>query len=154
MAETPNGKTAPKPRPALTPGADGVIRLAGGNPQIPKGEGDAPVQAFIAAMPGWQSAIGAQMDAIITRLVPGVAKSVKWNSPFYGIDPKSWFVSFHCMTEYIKVAFPDGTALTPIPPGSSKQKSVRYLDLREGRFDPDQFADWIVQASALPGERF
>ncbi|SDG35714.1 DUF1801 domain-containing protein [Pelagibacterium luteolum] len=150
------GKTAkstPK-RPPLKPGPDGVVRLSGGNPQIAKGDGDGPVQAFIAAMPGWQSEIGRQMDAIIVEVVPDVFKSVKWNTPFYGTEPKSWFVSFHCMTKYIKVAFPDGTSLEPVPPGTSKQANVRYLDVREGAFDAEQFADWVRQASRLPGERF
>lgn len=141
-------------RPPLKPGPDGVIRLTGGNPQIPKGEGEAPVQAFIAAMPGWQSPVGREMDAIITGLVPQVFKSVKWNTPFYGTDPKSWFVSFHCMTRYIKVAFPDGAALDPLPPGLSRQANVRYYDVYEGTFDAEQFADWVKQASRLPGEGF
>lgn len=150
------GKTAkatPK-RPPLKPGPDGVVRLSGGNPQIAKGDGDGPVQAFIAAMPGWQSAIGREMDAIIVEIVPEVCKSVKWNTPFYGTDTKSWFVSFHCMTKYIKVAFPDGTSLKPVPPGTSKQANVRYLDVHEGAFDADQFSDWVRQASRMAGEKF
>ena len=155
VAKSPVAGTKPKAaRSSLEPGPDGVIRLSGGNPQIPKGDGDAPVQDFIAAMPGWQSQIGRQMDAIISDAVPGVCKSVKWNSPFYGADPKSWFVSFHCMTKYIKVAFPDGTSLEPMPSGTSKQKNVRYLNVHEGEFDPVQFTDWIKQASQMPGERF
>ena len=157
MAEKPaksSGKGASKPRPPLEPGPDGVVRLTGGNPQIPKGEGDAPVQGFIAAMPGWQSDIGRRMDAIIAEAVPDVFKSVKWNTPFYGTDPKTWFVSFHCMTKYIKVAFPDGTALDPVPPGKSRQANVRYLYIHEGAFDEEQFADWVKQASQLPGEGF
>lgn len=146
---------AEKPaRPPLKPGPDGVVRLAGGNPQIPKGEGDGPVQAFIAAMPGWQSEIGRAMDAIIVAQVPQLFKSVKWNTPFYGTEPKTWFVSFHCMTKYIKVAFPRGTALDPVPPGKSKQPEVRYLDIHEGAFDEAQFTDWVKQASQLPGSPF
>lgn len=155
MAEKPAKGGGPKPaRPPLKPGPDGVIRLSGGNPQIAKGEGDTVVQSYIVAMPGWMSDIGRQMDTIITAGVPDVFKSVKWNTPFYGTDPKSWFVSFHCMTRYIKVAFPDGTSLDPVPPGTSKQQNVRYLDIYEGKFDPAQFTDWIKQASQLPGDRF
>jgi len=142
-------------RPPLRPGPDGVVRLAGGNPQIPKGEGDAPVQAFIRAMPGWQREIGHRLDAIITQTVPDVCKSVRWNSPFYGTDPASWFVSFHCMSKYIKVAFPAGTALDPVPPGTSKQAGVRYLDIyADPAFDAARFAAWIGQASRLPGSTF
>ena len=152
-APKPAGKGATK-RPALKPGPDGIVRLTGGNPQIPKGEGDAVVQSFIKAMPGWQSDVGRQMDAIITGLVPDVFKSVKWNTPFYGTDPNNWFVSFHCMTKYVKVAFPDGTRLEPMPSGTSKQANVRYYNVYEGEFDADRFTDWIEQASKLPGEGF
>jgi hypothetical protein len=141
-------------RPPLQPGPDGIVRLAGGNPQIAKGEGDEVVQRYIAAMPGWQRDIGRQLDAIITRAVPDVCKSVRWNSPFYGTDPTHWFVSFHCMSKYVKVAFPAGASLDPIPPGASKQRNVRYYDVYEGAFDAGQFADWVAQASQLPGERF
>jgi len=147
-------KGARPKRPPLKPGPDGIVRLAGGNPQIPKGEGDEIVQRFIKAMPGWQSDVGRQMDTIITKRVPDVFKSVKWNTPFYGTDPKHWFVSFHCMTKYVKVAFPDGTRLDPMPSGTSKQANVRYYNVREGEFDADQFADWVEQASKLPGEGF
>lgn len=154
MAEKSSKKGGKPNRPPLKPGPDGVVRLTGGNPQIPKGEGDEVVQRFIKAMPGWQSGIGRQMDVIITRSVPDVFKSVKWNTPFYGTDPKRWFVSFHCMTKYIKVAFPDGTSLDPVPPGTSKQQNVRYYNVHEAEFDPDQFTDWIEQASKLPGEGF
>jgi hypothetical protein len=141
-------------RAPFVPDADGIVRLSGGNPQIAKGDGDGPVQAYIAAMPDWKRAIGERMDAIIADAVPGVVKCVKWNTPFYGSEPGSWFVSFHCLTKYIKVAFPDGTALKPVPPGTSKQAKVRYLDIREGAFDEAQFAEWVRQASQLPGERF
>ena len=149
----------PKPIPAdkrssLVPGPDGVVRCSGGNPQISKGAGDAPVQDFISAMPGWQNNIGREMDAVITQIVPDVCKSVKWNTPFYGTDTETWFVSFHCLTKYIKVGFPDGTSLDPVPPGTSKQPKVRYLNVHEGEFDQGQFADWIRQASRLAGERF
>ena len=128
--------------------------LSGGNPQIPKGYGDGPVQAYIAAMPGWKQDVGRRLDALIVRTVPGVRKAVKWNSPFYGIDDRSWFLSFHCFTHFVKVAFFRGTSLRPPPPGGSKQPEVRYLDIREDDpFDEPQFTAWVKQASELPGER-
>lgn len=142
-----NGKAAAKPK------SDKVVLLSGGNPQIPKGYGDAPVQAYIAAMPGWKSALGERLDAIIMREVPGVKKAVKWNSPFYGVEEGRWFLSFHCFTKYVKVTFFRGTSLDPVPSGNSKHKEVRYLDIYEGAFDEAQFADWVRQASKLPGER-
>lgn len=141
-------------RPPLKPGPDGIVRLSGGNPQIAKGDGNEVVQSYITAMEGWKSGTGTEIDAIITKLMPDVHKSVKWNTPFYGPDAKSWFVSFHCLTKYIKVAFPDGTALDPVPPGTSKQANVRYYDIYEGEFDADQFTTWVTQASLLPGEKF
>lgn len=125
--------------------------LAGGNPQIAKGEGDAPVQAYIAAVPGWKRDIALRIDAIIVRAVPSVRKAVKRNSPFYGMEGQGWFLNFHCFTNYIKVAFFRGTSLQPNPPGMSKHKEVRYLDIREGEFDEKQFAAWVKQAAALPG---
>jgi hypothetical protein len=127
--------------------------LAGGNPQIAKGYGDAPVQAYLAALPGWKRAVGRRLDALITRTIPGVHKAIKWNSPFYGVESQSWFLSFHCYTNYIKVAFFRGASLRPLPPGKSKQKWVRYLDVRKDGLDEDQLVDWIEQASKLPGER-
>ena len=128
--------------------------LSGGNPQIAKADGDAPVQAYIAAMPDWKSDVGRRLDALIVRTVPGVCKAVKWNSPFYGIEGQGWFLSFHCFTKYIKVTFFRGTSLRPLPPGESKHKEVRYLDIREDeQLDEAQFAAWIKQASQLPGER-
>ena len=127
--------------------------LAGGNPQIAKADGDAPVQAYIAAMPGWKRDVGRRLDALITRTVPGVRKAVKWNSPFYGIEGEGWFLSFHCFTKYIKVTFFRGTSLRPLPPGESKHPEVRYLDIRQDeQFDEAQFAAWVKQASRLPGE--
>jgi hypothetical protein len=130
------------------------VLLSGGNPQIAKAYGDAPVQAYIAAMPGWKSAVGRRLDTLISRTVPGVNKAVKWNSPFYGIEDQGWFLSLHCFAKYIKVAFFRGTSLRPVPPGESKQKDVRYLDIREDdEFDDAQFAAWVKQASRLPGER-
>ena len=127
--------------------------LAGGNPQIAKADGDAPVQAYIAAMPGWKSAVGRRLDAIIENAVPGVSKAVKWNSPFYGVERDSWFLSLHCFTAYIKVTFFRGTSLDPVPPGKSKHPEVRYLDIREGELDESQLTEWVKQASKLPGEK-
>jgi hypothetical protein len=126
--------------------------LSGGNPQIAKAEGDAPVQAYIAAMPGWKSDVGRRLDALIVRAVPGVRKAVKWNSPFYGVEGQGWFLSFHTFTKYVKVAFFRGTSLRPVPPGKSRHKEVRYLDIREDdQLDEAQLAAWIKQAAALPG---
>jgi hypothetical protein len=128
--------------------------LAGGNPQIAKAYGDAPVQAYIAAMPGWKRDVGRRLDALIVRTVPGVRKAVKWNSPFYGVEDQVWFLSFHCFTKYVKVAFFRGASLRPVPPGTSKQKDVRYLDIHEDdEIDEVQFAAWVKQASLLPGEK-
>jgi hypothetical protein len=128
------------------------VLLSGGNPQIAKGEGDAPVQAYIAAIPGWKRDVGRQLDALIERTVPGVSKAVKWNSPFYGIEGQGWFLSFHCFTKYVKVGFFRGAALRPLPPGESKHKEVRYLDIHENEpIDEAQLAAWIRQAAALPG---
>ena len=135
-----NGKAA---KPAL---------LAGGNPQISKGDGDAPVQAYIAAMPGWKRDVGRQLDALIVRTVRRVRKAVKWNSPFYGIEGQGWFLNFHCYTKYVKVAFFRGTSLHPLPPGESKSKDVRYLNIHEGdKIDEQLMVHWIRQASQLPG---
>ena len=156
MARATSGKAAARtraPKARATEGDDAPRLLSGGNPQIAKGQGDAPVQAYIAAMPGWKSALGRRLDALITEAVPGVSKAVKWNTPFYGNDGDGWFVAFHCFTNYVKVTFFRGTSLDPVPPGASKQPEVRYLDIREGAFDEAQFADWIRQASKLPGER-
>ncbi|HEX5139040.1 MAG TPA: DUF1801 domain-containing protein [Planctomycetota bacterium] len=126
--------------------------LAGGNPQIAKADGDAPVHAYIAAMPGWKRGVGHRLDALIARTVPGVKKAVKWNSPLYGIDGQGWFLSLRCFTKYVKVAFFRGTSLRPLPPGESKQEEVRYLDIHEDdRIDEAQLATWIRQAAVLPG---
>jgi len=142
-------KKAPAKRGAAKP-----VLLSGGNPQIAKAYGDAPVHAYIAAMPGWKRDVGRRLDALIVRTVPGVHKAVKWNSPFYGIEGQGWFLGVHCFTKYIKVAFFRGTSLRPLPPGESKQKEVRYLDIHEDdRFDEAQLAAWVKQASRLPGER-
>ena len=126
--------------------------LAGGNPQIAKADGDAPVQAYIAGMPGWKRDVGRRLDALIARTVPGVRKAVKWNSPFYGVEGRGWFHNFHTFTNYVKVAFFRGASLRPLPPGESKHKEVRYLDIREDdQPDEAQMAAWIRQAAALPG---
>src|SRR5688572_9576083 len=127
--------------------------LSGGNPQIAKAYGDAPVQAYIAAMPGWKSDVGRLLDALIVRTVPNVRKAVKWNSPFYGIEDHVWLLSFHCFMKYIKVTFFRGASLRPVPLGESKHKDVRYLDIHEDDLDEAQFIDWVKQASQLPGER-
>jgi hypothetical protein len=127
------------------------VLLAGGNPQIAKGDGDEPVRAYIAAMPGWKSDLGRRLDEIIVRTVPGVRKAVRWNSPFYGVEGRGWFLDFHCFTRYVKVAFFDGAQLDPPPPGKSKDPKVRYLDIHEDGFDEAQFAAWVEQASTLPG---
>ncbi|MGB2756791.1 MAG: DUF1801 domain-containing protein [Acidimicrobiia bacterium] len=128
--------------------------LSGGNPQIPKGDGDAPVQAYIAAMPDWKHPMGVELDALIARTVPNVSKAVRWNSPFYGIGDEGWFLNFHCFTKYIKVAFFQGASLDPVPPVSSKDETVRYLHIHEGdEVSTPQLAAWIKAASELPGWR-
>ncbi|MFC7499729.1 DUF1801 domain-containing protein [Enterovirga sp. GCM10030262] len=128
--------------------------LSGGNPQIPKGYGDAPVQAYIAAMPGWKSAVGGRIDAIVEKAVPGVRKAVKWNSPFYGMEDDLWFLSFHVFARYVKVAFFRGASLEPVPPVASKSGDTRYFHIHEDdAFDEALFADWVRQASRLPGEK-
>jgi hypothetical protein len=129
-----------------------VVLLSGGNPQIAKADGNAPVQAYIAAMPGWKRDIGKRLDALVVRHVPNVKKAVKWNSPFYGIEGQGWFLSFHTFTHYVKVTFFNGASLRPLPPGTSKHKDVRYLDVREdAEIDEAQLTSWIKQAAALPG---
>jgi len=126
--------------------------LAGGNPQIAKADGDAPVQAYIAAMPGWKRDLGRRLDALIVHNVPGVRKAVKWNSPLYGIEGQGWFLGIHCFTKYVKVAYFRGTSLRPVPPGESKSEDTRYLDIHEdNKLDEAQMAAWIRQAAALPG---
>lgn len=128
--------------------------LSGGNPQVAKGYGDAPVHAYIAAMPDWKHEVGRRLDALIEKAVPGVNKAVKWNSPLYGLGGMTWFLSFHCFDRYVKVAFFRGAALDPPPPVGSKQKDVRYFHIHEGdEIDEPQLAAWVKQASRLPGER-
>ena len=126
--------------------------LSGGNPQIAKGDGNAPVQAYIAAMPGWKRHLAKRLDALIVRTVPNVCKAVKWNSPFYGIKGQGWFLSFHTFTHYMKVAFLRDASLRPIPPGASKGKDTRDVDIREGdELDEAQMTSWVKQAAVLPG---
>jgi len=139
-----NGTPAKKAKP--------VKLLSGGNPQIAKADGDAPVQAYLAAVPGWKGDVGRRLDALIVQCVPNVCNAVKWNSPFYGVEGRGWFLSFHCFTRYVKVAFFRGTSLRPVPPGESKQKEARYLDIHEDdQLDEAQMATWVKQAAALPG---
>ncbi|MEQ8935682.1 MAG: DUF1801 domain-containing protein [Amphiplicatus sp.] len=141
MAGTPTKKAA---KPKL---------LSGGNPQIPKGYGDEPVQAYIAAMPDWKQDVGRRLDALVAKAVPGVRKAVKWNSPFYGMEDDVWFLSYHCFDKYVKVTFFRGADLRPPPSGKSKYEAVRYYDIHEGELDEAQFSDWAKQASKLPGEK-
>jgi hypothetical protein len=146
-------KSPPKAGAKVKPGAsNAVVLLSGGNPQIAKADGGAPVQAYIAAMPGWKRDIGKRLDALIVRNVPNVRKAVKWNSPFYGVEGQGWFLSFHVFTHYVKVTFFRGTSLRPVPAGESRHKEVRYLDIHEGdELDEAQMVTWVKQAAALPG---
>jgi hypothetical protein len=126
--------------------------LSGSNPQIAKADGNAPVQKYLTAMPGWKRDVGRKLDALVTRAVPGVRKAVKWNSPFYGMEGQGWFLSFHCFTRYVKVTFFNGGSLKPLPPGTSRHQAVRYLDVHENEgIDEAQFTKWVTQASRLPG---
>lgn len=150
--KTGSGASAPSGGAAKHKSDGKPVLLSGGNPQIAKGYGDAPVQAYIAAMPGWKSDVGRRLDAIIERTVPGVRKAVKWNSPFYGIKDDLWFLSFHVFAKYVKVTFFRGTSLKPVPAGASKHPEVRYLDIYEDKLDEKQFGEWVKQASKLPGE--
>jgi hypothetical protein len=148
------GKAKPRkamPRAGKT-GKTGVVLLSGGNPQIPMADGDAPVKAYIAALPGWKRAKAQRLDALIVKTVPGVQKAVKWNSPFWGVEGQGWFLSIHAFNKYLKVTFFRGTSLKPLPPGGSKHPDTRYLDIHEDD-EPDsaQIASWVNQAAALPG---
>jgi hypothetical protein len=154
MRSTRRAKRDPavKPKSRRKAGKKGVVYLSGGNPQIAKAEGDAPVQAYIAAMPGWKRDLGERLDALIVRTVPNVRKAVKWNSPFYGVEGRGWFLSFHVFTRYVKVTFFRGTSLEPLPPGPSKDKNTRNLDIHEDDApDEAQLEHWVKQAAALPG---
>jgi hypothetical protein len=150
----PPPKAGAKAKPAAPKGRKGrkVALLSGGNPRIAKADGDAPVQAYIARMPGWKRDLGKRLDALIVRNVPNVRKAVKWNSPFYGIEGQGWFLGLHVFTRYVKVTFFRGTSLQPVPPGASKHKDVRYFDIHEDdELDEAQMANWVKQAAALPG---
>ena len=152
-ASRPSGaKKAAAKKPPATPRGQKVTLLSGGNPQIPKGEGDAPVKRYIAAMPEWKRDVGERLDALVERTVPDVKKAVKWNSPFYGVEGKGWFLSVHVFTRYVKVTFFDGVSLRPVPPGGTeKSKDTRWVDVHEGEWDEKQMAAWVKQAAALPG---
>ena len=138
-------KTGPKPN------SDGVVILSGGNPQIPKGDGDAPVQAYLAAMPGWKKDIGRRLDDLIVGAVLGVKKAVRWNSPWYGVEGMGWFASYHVFTRYVKITFLNGASLSPVPPAGGKDPDSRWVDVYEGGLDDEQMVDWVRQAAALPG---
>jgi len=151
-AKAKPGASAAKPTKVRKGQKVSVVLLSGGNPQIAKADGDAPVQAYIAAMPGWKHDLGKRLDALIVLNGPDVRKAVKWNSPLYGIEGQGWFLSFHVFTHYVKVTFFRGMSLRPIPPGPSKHKDVRYIDIQEGdELDEAQIATWVKQAAALPG---
>jgi hypothetical protein len=145
------GKTSPE-KPAARRGKKmpgGVLK--GGNPQVEKGDGEAPVAAYIAAMPGWKRELGERLDALIVRAVPGVRKCVRWNSPFYGVEGRGWFLSFHVFKSFVKVTFFAGTALRPVPPGGTpKSKETRWMDIHEGALDEKQMVEWVKQAAHLP----
>ena len=132
-------------------GGEPVVLLSGGNPQIAKADGDAPVQAYIEAMPGWKSGLGRRLDDLIVCAAPGVKKAVRWNSPFYGVEGRGWFLSYHCFTRYVKVTFFLGRSLSPLPPGSGKDPDSRWCDIYEGGLDEEQMTEWVRQAAALPG---
>ncbi len=151
MSNQENLDTSRKPTETAEKTAAGPALLSGGNPQIAKGDGDAPVQAYIAAMPGWKSDLGRCLDNLITHNVPHVRKAVRWNSPFYGVEGQGWFVSFHVFTRYVKVTFFQGASLQPAPPGSGKDKDARWIDIHEGELDGERMTAWILQAAALPG---
>lgn len=143
MADLGKWRRGPKP-----------VLLAGGNPQIPKADGDTPVQDYVAAMPGWKSGVGRRLDEIVTRVIPDVRKAVRWNSPFYGAGGGGWFLSLHCFTKYVKVAFLNGALLDPPPPVESGQEGVRYLHIHEDdELDESLLAEWVRQAGALPGRQ-
>ena len=152
MTGKPSGKSpsSGKRTAAREAGATPVL-LSGGNPQIAKADGDAPVQAYIAAMPGWKRDLGRRLDALIVRTVPGVRKAVRWNSPWYGVEGQGWFVSYHVFARYVKVTFLNGAALRPVPPGAGKDPDARWVDIHEGELDEAQMAEWVRQAAAIPG---
>ena len=155
MKRAPKVRKRPGPPPAAPKRKNAKVRLlSGGNPQIAKADGAAPVRAYLAAMPGWKRAVGRRLDALVARHVPAARRAVRWNTPFYGVAGQGWFLAFHCLAKYVKVAFFRGADLRPPPPGKSKDPRVRYLDIHEqDPFDEERLADWIRQAAALPGPR-
>jgi len=144
-AKAPRKSAKARRKPAAKP-----VLLAGGNPQIPMADGDAPVQAYIAAMPGWKRDIGRRLDALIVKTVPTVRKAVRWNSPFYGIAGRGWFLAFHVYARYVKVTFFRGTSLRPAPTGG-KSKEARWIDVHEDDLDEARMAAWVKQAAKIPG---
>lgn len=148
--------TRSAPKRGKAPAARTVRLLSGGNPQIAKGDGDEPVRAYISAMPGWKRDVGERLDALVARAVPDVRRAVRWNSPFYGVEGRGWFLGVHCITKYVKVAFLNGARLSPMPPVASKKAATRYLHIHEGEWgstlDEALLAEWIRQAARLPGE--
>ena len=149
--KSPGKSTDFRERAAALRASGKPVLLSGGNPQIPKGDGDAPVQAYIAAMPGWKSALGRRIDELIVEHAPNVRKAVRWNSPWYGIQGQGWFLSTHVFTRYVKATFLNGASLQPVPPGSGKDPDARWYDIYEDDFDEAQFVEWVRQAAALPG---
>ena len=149
MPDTPSPEPGEWPIPRNEDGSP--VLLAGGNPQVPKGDGEAPVRAYIAAMPGWKQELGERLDALIVRSVPGVRKAVRWNSPWYGVEGQGWFLSTHVFAKYVKVTFLNGSALSPEPPGSGKDPDSRWVDIHEGTLDEAQLESWVRQAAARPG---
>ena len=145
------GETSKKAAGAAQQAGEGPRLLAGGNPQIPKGDGDGPVQAYIAAMPGWKSDVGRRLDELIVRTVPDVRKAVRWNSPFYGVEGRGWFASTHVLTRCVRVTFLNGASLEPAPPKAGKDEDARWADVGEGEFDAEQMEAWIRQSADLPG---
>ena len=148
-----HGKSTKVTKQEATDTIGEVVLLSGGNPQIAKADGDAPVQAYIAAMPGWKSDIGRRLDKLIVRYVPGVRTAIRWNSPWYGIEGEGWFLSYHVFVRYVKVTFLNGASLSPVPPGSGKDKDSRWIDIYEGKLNEEELAEWIRQAAAIPGWR-
>lgn len=147
-------RTAKRAKKAATRSTQQPVLLSGGNPQIAKADGNAPVQAYISAMPGWKRTIGRKVDALVSRTVPGVRKAVRWNSPFYGVDGDGWFLSFHCFNKYVKLVFLNGSSLRPEPPIGSKHPHTRYFHIHEDdEIDEKQLVDWIRQAAERPGDR-
>lgn len=148
----PRKQAKPAKAPAKKAANEKPKLLSGGNPQIPKGDGDAPVQAYIAAMPGWKREVGRKLDALVVASVPGVRKAVRWNTPFYGLEGQGWFLGVHCYTKYVQLSFLNGASLQPEPPGESKHPNVRYLNIHENEWDEAQYRSWIQQAAKLPGD--